>query len=92
MARTLTSGWDLVKGWHRGPGPKRRRELTDYCSCLIVEESSDELLGEDVDKRSAPSFADGQLRSANRDDPVVRELRMLYEAVAPIVQSDTIAG
>jgi hypothetical protein len=38
---------------------------------------------------SAVLRADGVLKFANPDDPVVRELRMLYEAVAPVIRSDT---
>jgi hypothetical protein len=34
----------------------------------------------------------GVLAFADRNDPAVRELRLLYEAVAPIVVADAMAG
>jgi hypothetical protein len=36
--------------------------------------------------------ADGVLKFANPDDPIVQELRMLYEAVAPIIREERMAG
>jgi hypothetical protein len=33
--------------------------------------------------------ADGVLKFVNPDEPVVQELRMFYEAVAPVIRSDT---
>jgi hypothetical protein len=41
---------------------------------------------------SAVLRADGVLKFADSEDLVVRELRMLYEAVAPIVRSDAAAS
>ena len=41
---------------------------------------------------SAVLRAEGVLKFAKPDDPVWQELRRLYEAVAPIVQSDAMAG
>jgi hypothetical protein len=42
---------------------------------------------EDAVRRAA-----GALEFADRDEPAVRELRMLYDAVAPIILSDRMAG
>jgi hypothetical protein len=41
---------------------------------------------------SAVLRAEGVLKFAKPDDPVWQELRRLYETVAPIVQSDAMAG
>lgn len=41
---------------------------------------------------SAVLRAEGVLKFAKPDDPVWQELRRLYEAVAPIVRSDAMAG
>lgn len=59
-------------------------------------EDGDEDLPLSLDARqkaeSAVGRAEGILKFANRGDPLAQELRMLYEAVAPIVRSDTMAG
>ena len=41
---------------------------------------------------SAVLRADGILKFANPDDPIVWELRMLYEAVAPIIRAERMSG
>ena len=60
------------------------------------EEVGDEELPVSFDARqmaeTAVLRADGVLQFANPDDPIARELRMLYEAVAPIIQADKTAG
>jgi hypothetical protein len=60
------------------------------------EEVGDEELPMSLEARqtaeSAVLRADGVLQFANPDDPAVRELRMLYEAVAPVVRADRVAS
>src|SRR5262249_48485379 len=41
---------------------------------------------------SAVFRTDGVLKFANPDDPIVRELRMLYEAVTPIIRAERMSG
>ena len=61
-----------------------------------IDEVGDEKLPLSLDARqtaeNAARRAAGALAFANPDDPAVRELQMLYEAVAPIVLSDRMAG
>ncbi len=61
-----------------------------------IEDIGDEtmpLLLEDRQKaENAVRRAAGAIVFANPDDPAMRELKMLYEAVAPIILSDSMAG
>ncbi len=61
-----------------------------------TDEDSDgeQALSLDARQRAASAVlrADGVLKFANPDDPVVQELQTLYEAVAPIIRSDSPAG
>jgi hypothetical protein len=61
-----------------------------------LEDGSEEKLSVSLDAHQAAEDAvrraAGALTFADPDDPAVRELRMLYEAVAPVVLSDRMAG
>jgi hypothetical protein len=63
---------------------------------VVLDEVGEEQVSVSLDARqaaeSAVRRAAGALAFANPDDPAVRELRMLYEAVAPVVLEDIAAG
>lgn len=70
---------------------KLRADVATYGRPHDEETGDDEFLASIDARRKAESAvlrADGVLQFANPDDPAVRELRMLYEAVLPVIRSE----
>jgi hypothetical protein len=74
---------------------KLRIDVAAYGKPVLDEAADDEVsfsLEAQQTAENAVRRADGALAFASPDDPAVRELRMLYEAVAPIILDDRALG